>query len=156
MNTEQPETTHPASPFVDRLAEMPRRLRRDALTDFLRETLSVALGLDAIDITPTDRLMDLGIDSLKAVEMKMRLESELRVRFSSSLLFDYPTLESLVGFLLKHTGLSIEQGPSPSAAVGHPTPQPSAVPESRSVEDLAELLSAEIDDARRPRDDHRK
>jgi myxalamid-type polyketide synthase MxaB len=45
------------------------------------------------------RLFDLGIDSLMAVELKNRLESGLGQSLHSTLVFDYPTLESLAGYL---------------------------------------------------------
>ena len=44
---------------------------------------------------------ELGLDSLMAVELKNLLESSLEMRLSSTLLFDYPTVETLVEYLAK-------------------------------------------------------
>jgi hypothetical protein len=46
--------------------------------------------------------MDLGIDSLMAVELRNRLAAGLECTLHPTLLFDYPTLESLVVYLIEH------------------------------------------------------
>jgi myxalamid-type polyketide synthase MxaB len=40
-------------------------------------------------------LFDLGLDSLTAVELKNRIETNLQCALNTTLLFDYPTLEAL-------------------------------------------------------------
>jgi len=45
--------------------------------------------------------MDLGVNSMKAVELKIEFERELELSLSSSVLFDCPTVESLTAFLLE-------------------------------------------------------
>ena len=45
-------------------------------------------------------LFDLGVDSLTALELKNRLQQQLKLKLSSTLLFDYPTIESLSDYLL--------------------------------------------------------
>jgi myxalamid-type polyketide synthase MxaB len=58
------------------------------------------LGLkDGQKLEMRQPLFDLGLDSLMAVELKNRLESSLQTSLSSTLLFDYPTLEALVEYL---------------------------------------------------------
>lgn len=44
-------------------------------------------------------LMDSGLDSLGAVELRSSLESKLAVQLPATLVFDYPTLSAMVGFL---------------------------------------------------------
>ncbi|MCC5670510.1 acyl carrier protein [Nostoc sp. CHAB 5784] len=41
------------------------------------------------------------MDSLMAVELKNRLESTLSCSLPATLVFDYPTIEALVDYLLK-------------------------------------------------------
>ena len=88
------------------LAACPESQRREMLIDYLQsETLRI-LGLDAGDIIDPDKpLMDLGLDSLMAVEMRNALSSAIGQNLSATLLFDYPTLESVGNFLLALIGL---------------------------------------------------
>ena len=44
-------------------------------------------------------LMSAGLDSLAAVELVSTLASRLNVDIESTALFDYPTLDSLAGFI---------------------------------------------------------
>ena len=77
--------------------------RRDLLlTRKLGEILTQALRMrPGQEIDPRERLFDLGVDSLIAVELRNRLQSELGTPISSTLLFDYPTIESLVNYILQ-------------------------------------------------------
>ncbi|HAC16557.1 MAG TPA: hypothetical protein DCE78_11525 [Bacteroidetes bacterium] len=77
--------------------------RRDIiLTRKLGEILTQALRMrPGQEIDPRERLFDLGVDSLIAVELRNRLQSELGTPISSTLLFDYPTIESLVDYILR-------------------------------------------------------
>jgi acyl carrier protein len=74
--------------------------RARILNAFLREQIAERLGIDSSEIEPRGQLMSLGMSSLKAIELKLKLEEELGFGLRSSLLFDYPTLETLVPFLL--------------------------------------------------------
>jgi myxalamid-type polyketide synthase MxaB len=74
--------------------------RARAMRAYLRDRIGDALGIEPSEIGSRERLMDLGVSSLKAVELKIEVERELNVSLSSSLLFDYPTIEALAGFLI--------------------------------------------------------
>lgn len=70
------------------------------LTDFLRGQLAHVLGFTNADkIHLRQRLFDLGLDSLMAVELKNRLEASLDLSIAPTLMFDYPTVEALVDHL---------------------------------------------------------
>jgi acyl carrier protein len=82
------------------------------LQGFLRDEIAGRLG-DEIGLR--DRLMERGIDSIKAVDTKVAVERALGVRLRTSLLFDQPTIESLAAHLLDVVALSQRDVPAPSA-----------------------------------------
>lgn len=79
---------------------IPESARRDALTSHVRELVAKTLGLkEAGTIELRQRLFDLGLDSLMAIELRSYLQRSLGCNLRSTLLFDYPTLEALVNYL---------------------------------------------------------
>jgi hypothetical protein len=53
-----------------------------------------------------ERLMDLGMDSLMAVQLRNGLNETLALQrsLSSTLMFDYPTIDAIAKHLLEHAG----------------------------------------------------
>lgn len=66
-----------------------------------RLTRSLGIGAD-VSIDPRKNLMDLGMDSLRAVDFKIGLEESLKCALPTTLLFDYPTVESLSSYLVSN------------------------------------------------------
>lgn len=88
-----------AAPPLD-LSGLERSARLEALDVHLRTEIATVLGLgSAEEIEARSRLMDLGMDSLMAVELKARVERSLGLDLPSTLFFDHPTVESLVACL---------------------------------------------------------
>jgi acyl carrier protein len=125
------------------------RARREVLERCIRAELCSRLGLEPGQLSSDDRLMDLGVNSLKAVELKEFFRLELHMPLRSSLLFDYPTIDALVAFLLH----KIEEGGRPKETV--PTPVSAdgsllrpvlnaARPDDLSDDDLVDSLSVEL------------
>ncbi|MEM9385005.1 MAG: SDR family NAD(P)-dependent oxidoreductase [Pseudomonadota bacterium] len=74
--------------------------RKAVLQEHLRSEIAAVLGLaEAEQVQPRSRLMDLGMDSLMAVELRARLQRSLGVALQTTLLFDHPTVEALVEYL---------------------------------------------------------
>jgi acyl carrier protein len=82
----------------------------EALSDERREILVDCVRRHVIQVTRRDpnrpldqqaRLMDMGVDSLMAVELKTRLNKglELEQPLPATLVFDYPTIAAIVGYL---------------------------------------------------------
>jgi acyl carrier protein len=64
--------------------------------DVIRRTLELRTDEE---IDPMLPLSDLGMDSLLAIELRNNLSAALNRQFPSTILFDYPTLRELVGYL---------------------------------------------------------
>src|SRR5690349_6545340 len=70
------------------------------LADVVAEQVAAVLGYAKIGAVATDKtFQELGFDSLGAVELRDRLAAVAGVDLPSSLLFDYPTPDAVVGFL---------------------------------------------------------
>ncbi len=82
------------------LNETPVGERHARLFDYVRSQVAATLGMTSPEqLEPRQRLFDIGIDSLMAVELKNRLESGLGIPLRSTLVFDYPTVAALVKHL---------------------------------------------------------
>jgi len=137
-----PFTDRPDGPaeLALRLAEMPAGERRQFLISQLANLVRDALKLkDSEAISPRQGLFDLGLDSILALELKARLEASLGLPLRATLLFAYPTLDALAGYLLSEV-LTLDLPRSMAAAAGEEA--------SLSDDELAALIEEEI--ARRP------
>jgi acyl carrier protein len=135
--------------LISRLRAATPRRRSRLLMEYLQEQLGARLGLEPAEIGPRDNLMDLGMDSLKAIELKTLLEAELDLELSSSLAFDQPNLEFLTGFLLESARLTAPEAPA-APEPASPLPSSSSEPTGLSEDQLAELLAAELGDLKPP------
>lgn len=82
--------------------------RRSLLAQYLRNQLAQVLGFspeapEAID--PQRGFFDLGMDSLTAVELRNRLHTSLNCSLPATIIFDYPTLNNLVDYLMQQLTL---------------------------------------------------
>ncbi|MEY9992095.1 acyl transferase domain-containing protein/acyl carrier protein [Streptomyces sp. V4I8] len=120
----------------------------DDVLDLVRTCMAEVLEEDAADIEPHRTFQELGLDSLAAVELRDRLDLATGLRLPSTLVFDYPTPESLAGYLRSHTehlGQAHREVPDnssdddPIVIVGMGCRFPGGV---RSPEDLWDLVSS--------------
>ena len=104
----------------------------ELLEKFLKEEVAWVLRLNPNEI-PTDVVFsDLALDSLRALELRNRIEDGLNLTLPATLIWQFPTVETLVSHLAERIGIDAE--PEDSVA--------------SSIDELAtrhELLMAELE-----------
>ena len=118
---------------ADLLARPPDQ-RAPALTEALVPSITATLGGKSSTVGLDHPLIDLGLDSLMAVELKNEVESRLGVALPISVLLDRATVRTLVAHIV--TELSTVDGDS----------TPVAIPRVQRVDDVAERLLAQLEE----------
>jgi acyl-CoA synthetase (AMP-forming)/AMP-acid ligase II/acyl carrier protein len=96
-----PASAEPAvSGLVDALRNAPVRRREGVLVAHMQQLAAELLGLDADDVDPDRPLSELGIDSVTAVDLVERVGRGLGHPIAGTVLFDYPTLEAIAGYIM--------------------------------------------------------
>lgn len=87
---------------LDLLATASPGRRFDIVLDFVQSQAGHVLGISADQLGPTTPLNEYGLDSLMAVELRNRLGQGLSLAqpLPATLVFDYPTAESMTQFLM--------------------------------------------------------
>jgi len=128
----------------ERLRQAPPSEHLALLCDVVRREVVRILRLDPS--TPParhDRLMELGMDSLMAVQLRNALDGALELErgrgLPATLMFDFPTIEAIAEFLLQRLLPA-----APSAPEGAPR-APATGPAPLDASAIAELDDAEIE-----------
>ncbi|WP_328345676.1 type I polyketide synthase [Micromonospora sp. NBC_00421] len=88
------------SPLRERLAGLPAQDQQRVLLELVRDTVASVLAYTRADQVATDRAFsELGFDSLKAVELRNRLNAVSGLKLPATLVFDHPDPVELAGFL---------------------------------------------------------
>jgi acyl carrier protein len=120
----------------ERIRHTPSDQRWELVSLHVRTQVADVLGWSwAEQIRVRDRFVDLGIDSMMAMELGLRLEQSTGLPLPHTLIFDYPTVEALTEYLLARTGIGVE-------AIAEPA-NLDEIPEL-SESDLAEMLLKEL------------
>ncbi|BBY50062.1 putative polyketide synthase [Mycolicibacterium arabiense] len=113
------------SELLRQLQEIPVQQRAGFVTEFLQREVQNFLRL-AQPPAATSRFLDLGTDSLMAIELRNRLHSQFGGAFTinATAVFDYPTIGGLADYLVgqlpdAETSDAPAQEAEPVAAAGH-------------------------------------
>jgi 3-oxoacyl-[acyl-carrier-protein] synthase II len=88
--------------LLQKIKEAPANDRLDLLKAHVREQVTKVLGLDrSYPLESNQRLFDAGLNSLSAVELVNDLQNDLGLPLPATLIFEYPTIEDLSGYLAK-------------------------------------------------------
>ena len=99
VSVAEPAATQPkAGTFLAAFHATADSQKRDCLLAHLRNLVGKTLGIASPAAIPSDQaLSDLGLDSLASLELSHSLEESLETKVSSTLVYDFPTLNDLVG-----------------------------------------------------------
>ncbi|GAA4073428.1 non-ribosomal peptide synthetase/type I polyketide synthase [Streptomyces shaanxiensis] len=111
---DRPNGTHHSAPPAPHTSPDGAEVDPVRVADLVRRLLAEALHRAPEDIGDDEQFLGLGLDSLTAVDLARRLETELGMALPATLLFEYRT----IGELATHLG-----GQTPTAA---PVPAPTA------------------------------
>ena len=76
------------------------RDQRERIAEYVTSlVLDVLGGTTRKEVRPRDRLFELGIDSMMAIDLHLRIQDTFRQEFPKTLILDYPTIESLTEYL---------------------------------------------------------
>ncbi|WP_458318740.1 type I polyketide synthase [Mycolicibacterium brisbanense] len=113
------------SEVLKQLLEIPVPQRAGFVTEFLQKEVQNFLRL-AQPPAPSSRFLDLGTDSLMAIELRNRLHSQFGGKFTlnATAVFDYPTIGGLAEYLVSQLP-DAESADTPEPEAPEPeTPQP--------------------------------
>jgi acyl carrier protein len=105
-----------ANALAQQLLGLSRLEQERMLTDLVRAEAAAVLGHTSADEVEADRAFkDLGFDSLTAVELRNRLNTATGLKLPSTLVFDYPTPETLAAHV--RTAMIPDQDPESASVI---------------------------------------
>jgi acyl transferase domain-containing protein/SAM-dependent methyltransferase len=131
---------------MDRLRRAPASEQREALVELVRRNIAELLGMDSTDRVPRKRrLIDLGLDSLMAVELRNRLVNALELErpLPATLVFDHPTIEAMAEYLWNDV-LRLSEETGSTEAPDEPMAGRAGEIESLADDEVEALLRAKL------------
>jgi len=117
----------------------------------VRKQAARVLAIDEADLPdPRRTLNELGFDSLTGVEFANRVGRSVGHHLNPALLFDYPTLESFTGYVVREV-LQMDCGAEPASEASAPADETAAAAqvvaevEGMSAEDIDALVNQQLE-----------
>ncbi len=73
----------------------------NAIEDYLLQQLSSKMGVEKTDISGNDNFMDLGIDSIRLIQIADELEQNVSIELYPTIFFEYSNIKSLTDYLIR-------------------------------------------------------
>ncbi|MFL6130076.1 MAG: type I polyketide synthase [Mycobacteriales bacterium] len=129
----------------DRLERVPPADRLPVLLELVRADVTAVLGADPTDrIDPDLAFRDVGLDSLKMLELRNRLSDATGLPLPATVTFEQPTPRALAGLLLEQlTVAGPVPGRPPTAAARPPEAAPPAGPSDADTAERIRTAGAE-------------
>ncbi|WP_434739583.1 acyl carrier protein [Micromonospora sp. SH-82] len=106
-------------PLAGHLPSMPLSERREVIEELVLSEFRTALRMDADeDLTLETGFFDLGLTSLRLIELRRRMENRIGVEIDATVLFSQPTIEQLVNYLVRSVDDSRPVGTAPAGEDG--------------------------------------
>ena len=105
----------PAGGLLDDLRAAPAATRQPMLLEHVRGRVARILRLELSHVDRDAPLKSLGLDSLMTLELRNRLEADLGLRLSATLVWNYPTVAALAAHLAQ--ALRLEAPDAPAASI---------------------------------------
>jgi acyl transferase domain-containing protein/acyl carrier protein len=86
--------------LIDILESADGHEKLDMIENNIKEYIKTVIGLsEGTKININTSIFDFGLDSLMAIELKNIIERNVKIKLRSTLLFDYPTVKSLINYI---------------------------------------------------------
>lgn len=127
----EPPTVTPAEPFCNQVADA------EALKVWLKVWISRCVEIPVTQVQADEPFTSFGLDSTDAVEIVYDLEQHIGQELDATLLWNYPTIDALVGYLL----VEMDDAASPARSVN---PVQTPAEPVRSAADIAAMSDEEV------------
>ena len=127
--------------FLRQLKLTPFNELEEVVGDFVSHHVARILRLNPDQVEDNHRLMDIGVDSLMAVELRNRLNKDLGLTegLPATLIFDYPTVKAIAQYLVQTVlNQNSEVKPQPSSPKQTGTEKIDISVKQKEIESLSE------------------
>ena len=152
LKVEKQAESHQVTDFTEQLQQLDSiKAQRELLTSQVQLHVAKVLGMSSPNSVDINKgFFDMGMDSLTSVELKNRLQGALGCTLSSTVLFKYPNVGAVVGYLIEQVfalPTNVIEDDKPEAIQQlHSEPQVSEVIELNIAEQIEDLSTQQLED----------